>query len=201
MIWQNYQLDNAVFKATDAVTLWRSEKGAVEIAQKTLVIRIKLDNEQKGFVFHGSSKLLLDTVIETDEGAIGKPVEREINGLFLMLGETEAIQRHFSLASKEDLAAMGYESEQGFVTKAENLFHQFFGRGTTCNLQSCGTDHGFIFAFPNTAGRLDTLVAKGSKLVYKALNRVFVSNRSEVIMKTPDEVIVAHNGKSFIIKR
>jgi hypothetical protein len=199
--WQNYRLDNVVLKATDAVRLWRAEKGSLEIAQNTLAIRIKLDNEQKGFLFHGSSKLLLDTVIETDEGAIGKPVEKEINGFFLMLGETEVIQSHFNSASREDLIAIGYGSEQDLVTKAEDLFYQFLERETTCNLQSCGTDHGFIFAFPNRAGRLDTLVAKGSKLVYKALNKVFVSNKSEVIMKTPDEVIVAHNGKSFIIKR
>ena len=70
------------------------------------------------------------------------------------------------------------------------------------SLHCCGNNDGVIFAFPNEAGKLDILIAKGSKLVYKAMNQVFVSKNGKVVLKTPTEVIVSgDNRKSLVIKR
>jgi len=33
MIWQNYQLGNTVSKAAEAMTLWQTEKGILEISE------------------------------------------------------------------------------------------------------------------------------------------------------------------------
>ena len=202
MIWQNYQLDNTTLKTTENMTLWRTEKGTIEINKNTLAIPIKLDDQRKGYVFHGQGKLLLDTIVETREGAVGKSVENELNKPFLMLGDTEETQQRFSTATKEDLTKMGYESEQGFMDKAGDLFDQFFGKTRMHNHQCCSNNHGVIFAFPNAEGKLDVLVANGSKLVYEAMNQVFVSNDGKVVLKTPTEVIVSgDNRKSLVIKK
>jgi len=202
MKWQNYELDNNISKETEPITLWRTEKGTVEIGKNTLAIAIKLDNRQKGYIFHGHGKLLLDTIVETQEGAVGKPIESELNKPFLMLGNTEETQQHLSTATKEDLTKMGYENERGFVDKAEDLFDNFSGRKGIHNHECCSDNHGVIFAFPNEAGKLDVLVANGSKLVYKAINQVFVSHDDKVVLKTPTEVIVSgDNRKSLVIKR
>jgi hypothetical protein len=191
MRWENYQLDDTVLKTTEPITLWRTEKGTVEIGKNTLVVPIKLDDQRKGYIFHGHGKLLLDTIVETREGAVGKPVESELNELFLMLGNAEEIQQHFSTAIKEDLTKMEHETEQGFIDKAKDLFDNFFGKKGTYNHEHCGNNHGVIFAFPNEKGKLDVLIAKGSKLVYKAINQVFISNDDKVILKTATEVIVS----------
>jgi hypothetical protein len=202
MKWENYQLETATLKTTEPITLWRTEKGTVEIGKNTLAIPIKLDDEQKGYIFHGHGKLLLDTIVETQEGAVGKPVENELNGLFLMLGETEETQQHLSSAAKEDLTKMGYETAQGFIDKAKDLFDQFFGRTGMHIHQCCGNNHGVIFAFPNETGKLDKLIAKGSKLVYKTMSQTFVSNEDRVVLKTPTEVIVSgDNRKLLVIKK
>ena len=202
MMWENYQLDTTTLKTTETMTLWRTEKGTVEIGKNTLAIPIKLNDQRKGYIFHGHGKLLLDTIVETQEGAVGKPVESELNESFLMLGETEEIQQHLSTATKEDLTKMGYESEKGFIDKAKNLSDQFFGKMRMHNHQCCGNNYGVIFAFPNEAGKLDILIANGSKLVYKAMNQVFVSNDGKVVLKTPTEVIVSgDNRKSLVIKK
>ena len=202
MLPLNYQLDNTVLKTTEPITLWRTEKGTVEIDKNTLAIRIKLDDQRKGYIFHGQGKLLLDTIVETHEGAVGKSVENELNKPFLMLGDTEETQQRFSTATKEDLTKMGYESEQGFMDKAEDLFDQFFGKTRMHNHHCCSNSHGVIFAFPNEEGKLDVLVANGSKLVYEAMNQVFVSSDDKVVLKTPTEVIVSgDNRKSLVIKK
>ena len=200
MIWQNYKLGDAVSKALEAITLWKTERGIIEISNGTLVIPIKLDNQEKGYVFHGHGKLLLDAIVETEEGAVGKPIEKELNEPFLMLEDTEEIREHIVEASEEDLAKIGYENKQGFVDRAEDLCAQFFKNRVYSHRRFNGY-HGLIFAFPNEDSKFDILLAKGSKLVYKATDIVFVSNKNKAVLKNPDEVVCTGNGKSVVIKK
>lgn len=197
MTWHNYQLEKNILKTNEALTLWKMEKGLIEISKNTLVIPIKLGDDQKGYVFHGIGKLVLDTIIETDDGAVGKPVEKEIADPFLMLGEIEEIQKGLVTAEEDDLKTTGYESKQQFVAKAEDLLEQFLGRDMMHSHHCCGHNHGVIFAFPNKSDKLDILVSKGSKLIYKATDTVYVSNKYRVVLKTPNEVVVSGNRKSF----
>jgi len=201
MIWQNYQLGSVVSKTSEAMTLWQTEKGVIETSKNILVIPIKLDDKERGYIFHGNGKLLLDTIVETEEGAIGKPVEKELNEPFLMLGDTEEMQKHLTTASEEDLAKMGYQNQQEFVDRAEDLCDQFFKKRGVHNHQCFDEHRGFIFAFQNEISKLDVLVAKGLKLVYKAMDMVFVSNENKVVLKSPNEVVCLSNGKSVIIKK
>lgn len=200
MIWQKYELDEEVLKATEDMKLWQTEKGIIEISSSTLGTAIKLDNRRKGYVFHGHGKLLLDAIVETEEGAIGKSIEKELNESFLMLGDIEEIQQHLTKASKEDLSKMGYENQQGFIARAEDLCDQFFKKRVHYDKRFNG-DYGLIFAFLNEAGKLDILVAKGSKLVYKAMDMLFVSNEGKVVLKSQGEVVCKKNGKSVIINQ
>jgi hypothetical protein len=202
VINQNYRLDDAISKITEDVRLWQTEKGVLEICKNTLVIPIRVRDQRRGYVFHGHGKLLLDTIVETDEGAIGKPVEKELSAPFLMLGNTEKIEQHSVTAGEEDLARMEYKDQQEFVTKAEDLCNQFFKqkKREMGDHQFFGEYSGSIFAFQNQTNELDILVTKGSKLVYKTKDVVFVSNKNKVVLKSPNEVICASNGKSVIIK-
>jgi hypothetical protein len=201
MTWQKYQLDNTIFKTTDALTLCRTERSVIEINKNSLAIPIKLDNQIEGYIFHGRGTLLLDTIVETTEGAIGRSIDREINEPFIMLGNIEEIQHHLNTTSTEDLTDIKYESKQDFMAKAENLLNRFLKREIIHKHQCCGHNHAFIFAFPNESKDLDILIANGSKLVYKAIGTVFVSNKDKVIMKTLDDVILSHNGKLFTIRK
>lgn len=201
MIWQNYQLGNTVSKTSEAMTLWQTEKVIIEINKNTLAIPIELDDKERGYVFHGNGKLLLDTIVETEEGAIGKPVEKELHEPFLMVGDIEETQKHLTEASEEDFEKVGYQNQQEFVDGAEDLCDQFFKKKGVHNHQHFDEHHGFIFAFQNETSKLDILVAKGSKLVYKAMDIVFVSNKNKVVLKSPSEVVCLSNGKSVIVKK
>ena len=201
MIWRHHQLGTTISKMTESARLWESERGIVEIDKSTLVIPIMLDNEERGYIFRGHGKLLLDTIVETEEGAIGKPVEKELTQAFLMLGDLGETRQYLSEAHKEDLAETGYETQQEFVEAAESLFTRFFRSGTTRDRHHFSKHQGHIFAFQNKNDRLDMLVANGSKLVYTAKDLVFVSNRNKVVLKSPDEVVCSNNGKSVIINK
>ena len=126
MIWREYKLSDTILRTTEDTRLWESEKGIVEINKDALAIPIELDDEEKGYLFHGQGKLLLDTIVETEEGAIGKPVERELNKPFLMLADIEMTQQPLTKASEGDLTKMGYENKQEFMEEAQDLFNRFF---------------------------------------------------------------------------
>jgi hypothetical protein len=198
-MWQDHQLDNVVSKATEALTLWRTEKGLVEISKDTLATAIKANGKQKGYVFHGLGRLLLDTIVETEDGAIGKSVEREIKEPFLMLGNTEEIQQRLSAANAEDLTRVNYENQNRFISNAEDLLNQFFRRE---KMNCCGRSSEFagsLFAFRNEAKKLDVLVPKDDGFVYTARDMVFVSNKDKAVLKSPLQIVLSRHGRSFFI--
>ncbi len=196
---QKHRLGNALLKVSDDITLWKTERGVVRTSKGTLAIPINLDGQLKGYVFHGRGVLILDTVVETEEGAVGRSVERVISDAFLMLGDTTEMQQGYTTADSEDLTRLGYENEQDFAAKAGGLLDQFFHGDDRCSQDSNG-GHGFIFAFQNEVGGFDVLLAKGSKLVYKARDMAFLLNGSKAVLKTVDEVVLSGSRKSFIIK-
>lgn len=201
MIWHEYQLGDTVSKTTEDTRLWESEKGIVEINKEALAVPIELDDEEKGYIFHGQGKLLLDTIVETEEGAIGKPVERELNKPFLMLADTEKTQQFLTKASEGDLTKMGYENKQEFMEEAKDLFNRFFKNGSAHSHHRFSKHRGFIFAFQNQTNKLDIIVANGSRIVYTAKDLVFVSNKNKVVLKSPDEVVCSGNRRSVIISK
>jgi hypothetical protein len=196
MNWENYRLEDTVSKTTETIVLWQAEKGLMEVSKDSLAVAIKLGDEKKGYVFHGNGKLLLDTIVETREGAVGKPVEREITQPFLMLGH---VKEHLSAANQEDFVKMGYADQQEFLTKTRELFDRFF-EGRVHSHHCFDVNHGLIFAFPNENGKFDLLVTKDSSIVYKSKDIVFVSNRNKTVLKNPKEAVCIANGKSVIVK-
>lgn len=199
MIWDSYYLGETILKTTEPSRLLETERGIVEIDGNTLAIPVMLNGSLKGYVYHGHGKLVLDTVVETGQGAIGRPVEKEINQPFLMLGNTERAQQRFSTASQEDLSEMGYTKQEEFTHSAEDLLDSFSKRGRTHDSRHSGD--GSVFAFQNGANKLDFLIARGDKLVYKTMNSVFVSNRDSVVLKNSVGVVCINNGKSVVVKR
>jgi hypothetical protein len=201
MIWQDYELDECISKAAETLTLWKTERALVEIDKDTLIVAIKQGDMLKGYVFHGNGKLLLDTIVETEEGAIGKSIDRRLNEPFLMLSDAQDIQKHLDKASDEDLRKMGYENQQGFSAKAEELLEKTLTRGRIRNGGCCSNHDGSIFAFPNEEGKPDVLVLNGSKVVYVTKSTVFVANENRTVLKSSEQVILSKHGRSFIINR
>lgn len=196
---QNFRLDNTVLKTIQSLTLWQAEKGNLAIDEKALAILVKLGEQEKGFIFHGQGKLLLDAIIETEMGAVGKSVERDLNEPFLMLGNTEKTKEHVTEANEKDVVSCGYNDSEAFVATAERLRAKFF-EGKEPRHINVNQKNGQIFAFPNEDGEFDVLVVKDSKMVYKAGGVTFVSNGNKEVFTSPSEIFVSSNGKSVFMK-
>jgi hypothetical protein len=161
-----------------------------------------LGDRQKGCVFHGHDKLVLDMIIEIEEGAIGRPIENRTDRPFMMLGGTEAVQRNLDPASQEDFTVMGYAKQQEFVAKAEDLLDRFHGRSLGLSgREFSSVGHGLVFSFQEEINGLDILLVKGEKIVYKTRGTAFVSDGSKAVLKGSDGIVCVSNGRSVIVKQ
>ncbi len=199
MNWQDHKLGNTVYKANKKTTLWTTEKGILEILENTLALPINVEGIVAGYVFRGEGNLLLDTIVETEEGAIGESVDRKLNRLFLMLGTNDDLQKKLGPAIIDDLTRYGFENQQEFEVKAQELLAKFLDGKSHCN-RNFNKKNGFIFAFSNDDNGFDILVTKDHKLVFKTSDTVFVSNDDKVVLKGPQGVVVSNNGKSVFIR-
>lgn len=197
----NFSLGDEIQETTENTVLWQTEDGIVQTEKGTLTIPITTEDNIEGYIFHGHAKLVLDTIVETREGAIGKPVERTINETFLMLGNTNSLKQKLTTANPETLKKSGFKNEQEFMTDAKNLFDLFLGKVTMHNGWISHSEDTYIFAFPNMPNRLDKLIAKNHRIIYKAADKVFVKSKNKIVLKTPNDVIIRGYGSSLIVKK
>jgi hypothetical protein len=143
--------------------------------------------------------LILDTIVETESGAVGRPTERELDEPFLMIGDAEKAREKLSEAGPEDLEKMGYKDQKEFIESARALFNRFFGEG--CKCLGSGKYSGIVFAFVDDGNGFDVLSAKGMRFVYRTSELVFASNGDRVVLTSPDEVVCANHGKMVVVKK
>ena len=126
MTWRKYELDDRIKETVRDIELWQSDKGQITVNKGTLAVSLRIGRKRRGYVFHGQGKLILDTIIETKEGAVGKSVQEELSKPFLMIGHIDETQECLIDASDEEISRLGYVSQEEFAEKAEDLCHRFF---------------------------------------------------------------------------
>jgi hypothetical protein len=199
MTWTRLQIGSMVLKTTEAMTLAKTHRSLVEIAKDSLAVGIEAGGRHEGYVFHGHGKMLLDMIIETEEGALGSSVEKETNDLYLMLGDTSQLQSCLISATNDDLLKMGHKDRQEFQTKARVIVNQFAGETGVEGFQCSGRFDGIEFAFPRGSGKFDVLLAEKSKLVYRASSVLFVSDLNDAVLKNGELIAVSGQGRSCIV--
>jgi len=191
MMRHHYELGNTVLKTNESLNLWKSDRGSVDIGKDTLAVAIMRKGRPEGYIFGGNGKLILDAIVETDQGAVGRPIEQQLTEPFLMVGKPENPEtRSFSTAGAE---------QKDFLTKAQDLYQEFF-RGEHLH-RSCHHRHeALVFAFKNDSGKLDLLIPNGSKIVYRGSHIVFISDENKAILKSPEHIVVSKHGRIIVMK-
>lgn len=194
----SYELEKTIVKPNDQLTLCRSEKALVEITKDTLAIPVRRSDNKKGYVFIGNGKLVVDTIVETEKGAVGEPVQRQLNEPFLMLGDKEEQTWRLEIVSADDLKTMGANEEMLFE-RAQRLLNQLQERRMAHERQHFERFGGLIFTFSDGEAKLDVLVLNGRRLVYATDDISFVSNGEKAILKQSGRVILSSHGRSFVV--
>ena len=157
MKYLNYKISNEPSKIVEDATLLKNERCIVDALEGTLALPVLIDEKVQGYVFHGTGKLVVDSIIETTKGAVGKPTVKDLKHPFMMLGGAEEIKDNLGNADTSDLQNAGYERIDAFIKHAEELCGRLL-KGKHCHVDF-GKDSR-LFAFLNEEGRLDILVSK-----------------------------------------
>jgi len=197
MKYPNYKLSNEPLKIVEDATLLKNERCVVDALEGSLALPILIDEKVQGYVFHGTGKLVVDSIIETTKGAVGKPTVKDLKHPFMMLGGAEEIKDNLGNADTSDLQNAGYERVDAFIEHAEELCGRLL-KGKHCHVDFNGEDSR-LFAFLNEEGKLDILISKSNKLVYKSEKRVYISKGSKSVLQRPGEIIVSRKGKTVVI--
>ena len=199
---QDCNLSSDFLRIAQSTTLWKGEKGLVEVNEDVPVIQVTQDDEVNGYVFGGKGRLVVDTIVETTKGAIGNPTERDINDPFLMLGNTDSVRESLEPLKEEEFTSLETMTKEEFRDKAQNLLDQFLGDSSRrIGLSSFSRGDGFVFAFPNDDGKLDILLCKDSKMVYTGTDKVFVSKGDKEVLTSFGDVVVSKSGKSVCVSK
>ncbi len=176
-------------------TLLKDERVSLKMETGSLLLSLKI-GKSKGHFVHGSGMFLLDSIVETEMGAVGRPVKRKLEEPFIILGP---LQEEASLddAAVGNLESAGYGDADAMVKLARDMATRFSDR--IHRSSSAGTEGNFV-AFPRNDG-FDFLVVKGNKIVYREEDMTFVSrDGKDVILNGCCDIAVSKPGKSVSIK-
>jgi len=198
----NIEVKEDPLKLRQDFTLFQNERCIMKIFKPSLALPIMRESEVVGYVFHGEGKLVIDAVIETPKGAIGRPVERKIETPFIMLAPFEKVRKlreDLVSANISDLKQKGYEGLGEFIKAARELCSQTFRK--TC-FDTFLENRRYIFAFKRKDQRkIDLLVSKDDKLAYISGEKLFAFKRGKSVIIKPGKLLIAKSNKTLVVSR
>lgn len=189
MIFDKVELGNRVQKLTQQETLWQGDKGTAKANQDTLLFPITQGSSQIGYLFQGDCTLILDAIVETRQGAVGKSIEKNLTEPFLMLARDLTLSTID--AEEKDVIRIGYKDKQEFLNKMNDVANELLtGRQIGSHYHS-PSNQSRVFMFTNNGHKTAILVATGSNIVYKTKGFVFVANDDRIVLKSPEITTIA----------
>lgn len=178
-----WRLEETAYKLERTTSLLESPKCRLEVGEGALLAKVFLEGRHAGYVIRGPVKYAVDTVLETPEGAVGMPVKREGEHMFMYLRHPPPEVELTPVVNEE------------FLREARDLCERLFKRS------ECKPWGGHIVVFPARGG-FEVLVVKGDKLTYTSSQRVFVSSISgekEVLVEKAGGLVIIRKGDSVLV--
>jgi hypothetical protein len=191
------RLGNEPSRLTKDLVLLQNEKCIVRAFASDLTLPILADDVTLGYIFLGKGRFALDAIVETPKGAVGKPLVKDLDKPFIMLGKICNVANDLTPATVHDISNMGCGNSEEFLAKANEVFSRFsLGCHTRFNFE----EDSQVFAFANEHDKWDMLISKGEKLVYMSRDKVYISkDKAESVDISPAGVLVAERGKTIVI--
>lgn len=193
----HFELGGDPQKTIEDLTLFRNDRCLVELSKRTLALPLTFDEKLQGYVFHGIGKLVVDSIVETTRGAVGRPTVKTLDRPFLMLGRAEDLRESLEPADALDLREVGYESTTEFIEEASEFCEDLLKERHTNGDFDRQSSH--LFVFKSEKGDSDVLVAKKKGFVFKSGRKIYVSKGSKSVLQCPGEIVVSKKGKTVVI--
>lgn len=186
-------------KLSKDLTLLQNEKCLITVRGGTLALPILVEGNPRGYFFIGMGQFILDAIIDTPKGAIGKSLFADLNRPFLMFSADNTIVEDLVPASDQDVSNIGNANLEDFLLKANDVFaHITMVHNKYLKVEK-GTQ---MFAFFSPDKTWDILLAKEDKLIFTSRNKVYIFKDLVGDTKSnPQHIHFAENGKTVIIEK
>lgn len=132
---KNLKSEGAVMITEGSYELISMDKALLTLTEGVAWVYVVNNGDRVGIAFAGPSRLAVDAIAETDAGAVGKSVVTRLEGLQLYLGETR-IERLSGEASASDLAALGYDGPDDFLSGVDSLIKDKVNGDSKVNIEN-----------------------------------------------------------------
>ena len=159
------------------------DRVSLRVEEGSLLLPITT-GDSEGYYVRGRGVLLLDSIIETPDGAIGRPVKRMLDEPFILLGRTDCEPDVEGIEGNCDVESL--------IREAEELAGDYRG--------DLGGRRGRCAIFRARDG-VDALVVDGDQLVYRESNMVYVSGgKNDVLVDRDRGLAVSKSGRTVTIE-
>jgi hypothetical protein len=162
-----------------------NEKALLTMEPGALLLTVRIDGVEGHYV-HGKGSFALDSVVETKMGAVGRPVKRQLEEAFLVLGPFEE-DPDLSPATEEEVKNAGYAGTDGLVGRAEEMCRKLAPHAEGGGNAS---GEGSVVIFPVEKGA-HILVVKEEHIVYDGGRMKFISSGDRTVLTQGEKVVVS----------
>ena len=194
---RNLVLGALAGRVANPTDIARSEKALLGVNEGSLYFPVFYQNREVGGIFIGYGQAILDAIVETSRGALGKSYEFFWNGSLVLLSEDgEWTPPSTGPVRKGDLQEFLLSSEDEAQERAQSIFERFI-----LNNQNWIADHFFLRNRGWMATILDTqrgkchIIASDDRFVVKIGQLKVVLTRNKLVHKEGrKKVLVAGRG-------
>ncbi|RLE65461.1 MAG: hypothetical protein DRJ47_05070 [Thermoprotei archaeon] len=158
-----WKLDKEVYRLNENKVFLDHPKCRLTVGENSILAKVFFNDHHVGYVVQGYVEFFVDTILETSEGAVGKPVRKTGHQTFIYLSK-QPPEMNLSPTGDKEFWAKAYSLCEKFFKQNEYRLHK-----------------GHIVAFP-VGDKFEILVLKNNKLVYISLSKIFVSKMDHGVL-------------------
>ncbi|MDO8056606.1 MAG: hypothetical protein Q6361_07070 [Candidatus Hermodarchaeota archaeon] len=179
----------------------RSEKALLGVNEGTLYFPIFYENREVGGIFIGYGQMIVDAIVETNRGALGKSYEFFWNGSLLLLTEDgEWLPPSTSPVRKGDLHEFLLSSEEEAQERAQCIFERFIDHNRNWITDTFFMrNHGWLATILDTQRGKCHIIASDDRFIVKIGQLKIVLTGNKLVHKEGrKKVLVAGRGGPII---
>ncbi len=189
-------------KVSDPTDVARSEKALLNVSEGTLYFPVLQNDIEIGGIFIGAGQVLIDAIIDTSRGAIGKSYEFVWNGsLLLLTNDAKWSPPAVEPVKHKDLKVFLLDSSEEAQARAKEIFYRFYNENRDFVSDTfISRNRGWIATILDKQRGKSGIVASDDRLVMKLGDLKVVISGNKLIQKEGRKKIVIAGRAGHVLR-
>lgn len=200
--WDDLVLGALAGKVSETIEIARSKKALVEVTAGTLYFPVLFEEIEVGGIFIGSGRFVVDAIVETRQGAIGKSHDYSWDGSLLILSSGgEWTPPSVKLVQDKDLKSYHLKTTDEAKERATQILDRFteskFGWFSESYIRR---GKGWRVTILDKERGVTHLIAKQTRLIMKHSDTKIVLDGNRLLQKQGERKIVVASRWGPIVR-